>query len=271
MNLARLALCLTLLVSSQGFAQQPEEWTPYTPPSTPAEPPTPQLTAPPPPPPEVRPPAPPPELSPPPQAPGLSPPPPAPELSPPPQAPSQLSPQGELIPRSAVPDDQTGLRLVVTPWAGAVTGMMGLIAGLVPSAIISLPFCLHEHTFDDPGCAVAFTAGMAVSYSLGATLGVTFVGNRLGGHGDGVTTFLGAMAGAALGAGVGVATHNTGVLVLSLSLAPLIGAVLGYEASHNLALQEPGPEMQARSGFRVIPVVGTTGRGSILGGLGGRF
>jgi hypothetical protein len=167
---------------------------------------------------------------------------------------------------------QRAVRLISLPFTGAVTGMMGVILGTVPTAVVAIPFCVGADDFDsDPTCAIAIGTGLSLSYSVGITLGVTLIGNRLGGQGDGVLTFLSALAGAALGSGIGIATQSTGALILGLSIGPLIGATMGYEISHTLNTQPLGPELQARSGFRVMPVISATPGGGILGGLAGRF
>jgi hypothetical protein len=155
------------------------------------------------------------------------------------------------------------MRLVVTPWAGVVTGMMGVIVGVVPSAIIALPFCVGAQELDEPRCAITAIMGLALSYSVGASVGISFTGGVLGGRGDFVLTLLGSIAGAALGAGIGIATRSTEGMILALSICPLIGAVVGYEVSHSQAF--------GLEGVQLAPVFGATLRGGILGGIAGRF
>jgi hypothetical protein len=246
MSPARLVLCLTLLVPGLGFAQSSEEWAPYTPPATESTPPPPLVPATPLPPPPL----------------------------PPTQAPDEPPPQGELIPRSLpgekTTSDQASLRLVLTPWSGVIMGMAGLIVGIVPSAIIAIPFCAGSD-LDEPRCAIALAGALSVSYSVGITMGITIVGRMTGGQGDGMMTFLGALAGAAVGSGIGVATQSTGGLILGLALAPVLFAATTYELSHHMATQSSKVEFQARSSFPVIPVVGVTPGGGLLGGLAGRF
>ncbi len=167
---------------------------------------------------------------------------------------------------------QTAMRIIITPWSGAITGMMGLIIGSIPTALAALPFCVGSNDFEDePQCAIAVGAGLSVTYSVGVTMGVIFVSKLMGGQGDGVMTFLSALAGAAVGSGIGIATRSTGALILGLTLGPLLCAVAGYEISHSLNMQAAASESQARSGFRVMPMAGVTPGGGILGGLVGRF
>jgi hypothetical protein len=248
MSPARLVLCLSLLVPGLGFAQAAEEWTPYTPPATESTSPPPLVPATP-----------------------LPPPPP-----PPSQAPVETPPKGELIPRRLPgqqgESDQAALRLIIMPWSGVIMGMAGAIVGIVPSAILAIPFCVGTNGPDDePRCGIAIAAGVGLSYSVGVTLGVTLVGRMTGGEGDGMMVFLGALAGAAVGSGIGVANQSTGLLVLGLALGPVLFATAAYELSHHLARQATGMELQARSRFRVMPVVGVTPGGGLLGGLAGRF
>jgi hypothetical protein len=253
----RLVVCLTLLLPGLGFAQTPDEWTPYTPPAEETVPPPPLVPAPP--------------------LPQPPPPPPAPSRPPPTaQAPKEEVPEGEIIPRDPVAQRadsaQTAMRIIITPWSGAITGMMGVIIGSIPTAIVALPFCLGSRDFEDePQCAIAVGTGLSVTYTVGVTLGVTFVGKLIGGQGDGVMTFLAALAGAAAGSGIGIATRSTGALILGMAVGPILCAVAGYEISHSLFMQSAGPGFQARSGFRVMPMAGITPGGGILGGLVGRF
>lgn len=269
MSLCRLVLCLTLLGPSLGFAQTPEEWTPYTPPANQGTTPPPLVPANPPsepPPPSQPPPS--SEFPSPPEAPPLSQPP------PPSASPATPPPQGESIrPSVGGPTDagETALRLIVDPWAASITGMMGLVIGIIPSAIVALPFCLGTEGTRRPACAIAVSTGLGLSYTAGVSLGIYFVGGVMGGQGEGLPTFLGALAGTTVGAGVGISTRNTATLILGLAVAPIVGAVLGYEFSHANAEPKDKPGLQSRSRFRVIPMAGATPGGGLLGGLCGQF
>jgi len=253
MSLWRLVPCLILLLPpSLGFAQTQDEWTPYTPPAEETAPPPPLVPAPP------------------------VPQPPPPQPPPPSQIPAEEPSQEERISQDLIAQrnasSQRAVRLLGLPFTGAITGMMGVIMGSIPTAVVAIPFCVASDGFgEDPSCAIALSAGLSVSYSVGVTLGVTLVGNRLGGQGDGLLTFLSALAGAAAGSGIGIASKSTSALILGLSIGPLVGATVGYELSHTVNTQPFGPELQARSGFRVMPVIGATPGGGILGGFAGRF
>ncbi len=255
----RLVLCLPLLLPTLGFAQTPDEsdeWTPYTPPAEETAPPPPLVPAPP--------------------LPQPPPPQPAPSPPPPSQASEAEAPKGEIIPRNLTPwratPDNAALRLVVSPWSGVIVGMMGMMIGSIPTALVALPFCGNLTDFDeDPPCAVAIGTGLALTYAGGVTAGVALMGKVFGGKGDLMMTFFSALAGAAVGAGIGIASQSVGVLILGMALGPIIGATVAYELSHSMNTQPSGLRPQARSGFGVMPVVGTTPRGGILGGLAGRF
>lgn len=246
MRSACLVLCLTLLVPGLGSAQSAEEWTPYTPPAEETVPPPPLVPA---------------------EEPLPAPPLPA------AQAPTETLPKGEIIPRQRLgprgEEDRGSLRLVLTPWSGVIMGMAGVIVGIVPTAIVGAPLCAAVD--DKRACSVAIGTALSVSYAVGVTLGVSIVGRMTGGEGDGLMTFYAAVAGAAVGAGIGVATQSTAGLVLGLALVPVLFAATAYELSHHMAMQSVGMELQARSRFGVMPVVGVTPRGGLLGGLAGRF
>jgi hypothetical protein len=260
MSLPRLVLCLTLLGSSLGFAQAPEEWTPYTAPANQGPTPPPLVPA-----------------SPPSEPPASAPP----ASEPPTSEPSASEPPASEPPRNvrirpirasgASEGSQTALRLVVAPFGGTVTGMMGLIIGAVPTALIALPFCVGSQDFDNPGCAIAVTTGLSLSYTAGVSLGITFIGGVLGGRGELMPTVFGSLAGAAVGAGIGVATQSIPGLLIGLAVGPLVGAVTGYEFSHAEAPQAGKPALQARSGFHVMPMASATPRGGLLAGLAGQF
>lgn len=255
MSLPRLVLCLTLLGSSLVFAQTPEEWTPYKAPANQGPTPPPLIPA-----------------SPPSEPPASEPPASEPPASEPPasEPPRSVSIRPTLA-SGASEGSQAALRLVVAPFGGTVTGMMGLIIGAVPTALVALPFCLGSHDFDTPGCAITVGTGLSLSYTAGVSLGVTFIGGVLGGRGELMPTVFGSLAGAAVGAGIGVATQSTPGLLIGLAVGPLVGAVAGYEFSHAEATQAGKPALQARSGFRVMPLAGATPRGGLLAGLAGQF
>jgi hypothetical protein len=245
MNLCRLALCLTLLAPSLGFAQTPDDgWSPYTPtepaPSTP--------------PPLV--PAEPPAL---------------------PAGPAPPTPQGALTPRkpsSEVPSGgRAGLRLVAAPFSGIAGAMGGSMAGVIISGIFLLPFCIDALSNPDrnPGCVVSFFASASLGATLGATGCVYLTGRVLGGRGQFLPSLAGALVGATLGAASGTASSNMLVLLLGLGAGPIIGSIVGYEISHALIDESITPSRKRHTGFEMFPIFSAKRGGELLGGLAGRF
>jgi hypothetical protein len=258
MNRFRLVLCLTLLVSSLGSAQTPDdeeegEWSPYTP-SQPA----PSL-----PPPLV------------PADPPVAPTPP--EAAEAPESPKPSKPLGEIIPRELRPDvarqGGTAMRLVAGPFAGIIGSAGGAMAGAIVSGFVLLPFCVGAlgDLEESPGCLVGISAFGALGATMGATGIVYLTGEMFGGRGRFLPTLLGGLVGTSLGAISGTVSENVLVLVLGLGIGPIIGALVGYEVSHSLA--DPVSTSLPRRGghFEVLPVISATPRGGVLGGLAGRF
>jgi hypothetical protein len=149
--------------------------------------------------------------------------------------------------------------------------MMGGIVGLVPTALIALPFCVDFDEEVRPSCAVSFLTGASVSVSLGVATSVYFTNRFLGGRGEFLPTLIGALAGSAVGGSMGVSTSNLTILFVGLAVGPIIGAALGYELSHALSVEPNGPGPQAHAALQVMPVLGATPKGGLLGGLAGRF
>jgi hypothetical protein len=240
MSLARLALCLALLAPSLGFAQEVEEWAPYTPPAT--TPPPPLVPAEPPAPPQQ---------------------PPAPEAVRP------SSRQGGLLPGWEVsPPGSTALRLVASPFSGTMGGLIGGMGLAIAGSIFLLPFCTDALRELDaqPGCTVSFLALASLGVAGGATTGVYFTGRALGGRGHFLASLTGAVVGGTIGAVAGVTSQNTLVLLLGLGTGPIIGSLVGYELSHAMAAEsaEPGPRP-------LLPFLSAAPGGGLVGGLRGRF
>ncbi|WP_224240820.1 hypothetical protein [Hyalangium gracile] len=238
MSTARLVLCLTVLTSSLGFAQTPEES------------PSPTSPAPLPPPPLV----------------------PAPEKSEP--AELEPPPPGESIPYTYRPSTQersSAKRLLFQTLAGAGTGALAGIAGVFTG------FLLVGNDCSDAECAIPVLGSMSLGILLGTPLGVYGVGRAMDGHGKYwaslAGTTLGSLAGITL-AVVSASADSDGLVLLSLMLGPIVGAVLGYELSNTSEPPLPGPAVSAsssRAGFQCLPVFSVTRSGGILGGFAGRF
>lgn len=254
MTIFRLVLCLALLAAGSVFAQSPEEWTPYTPSETQAP-------------------------SPPPLVPGDPPPPPPPDAPSEPRAPSSTkpsAPKSELFPRefgsqSSESDRGVG-RFFIAPFAGAFSGAVGGMGGAIVSMFFVLPFCLDLDELDEkPGCVVGFVSFVSLGVTAMEALGVYAVNQSMGGRGRFLGTLTGALVGASLGAVSGTLSSNLLVLFLGLGIGPIIGSMVGYEISDALASSPGGPAPLARKELPVMPMLGTTPRGGLFGGLSGRF
>ncbi len=220
MNALRVSLVVALWA---GVATAQEDFTP--PPMVPSETPRPELPPPPPtPPPE-------PEAV------------PAPTIANPPLDPNQPN----LASRAEPPGRplRIGMGLLIGAGAGVVVGLAGLGVGAsaLPSDFLS-PL----------GNGVS---GLLLGWLVGVPIGVVVAGLLF----DGTGTFWATLAGELVGLAIGAAAVMFGGLEGApvCFAVPLLGAVIGYEAS------------SAESRAAVAPVVGwVTGRGPVFG-LAGRF
>jgi hypothetical protein len=248
----RVVLCLTLLVSSLGFAQTDEEWSPYIPSEPKPSVPPPLVPADPPVAPSV------------------------PDEQDEADEPEASTPRGEIIPRESVPGATTGgraVRLVAAPFGGVIGSFGGAMAGAIVSSFVLLPFCLDalRNPEANTGCIVGFAAFGALGATAGSTACVYWIGRALGGQGRLLPTILGSLVGVTMGAVSGTVSSDELVLILGLGIGPIIGAIVGYEISHSVEESSTEPTSRRRPGFEVLPVVSATPRGGLMGGLVGRF
>jgi hypothetical protein len=236
MPFVRCLLCLAVLTSSVGFAQTPEE----VPPSSRAQ--TPSPTPPP--------------------------------LVPAPEEPEHAPPQGESIPYQYQPQHQpmgTTGRIFFEVLAGAGTGAVAGFAGAVPGLLSTGANC------DFGVCLITVVVPMTVAIVLGTPLGVYGAGRGLGARGSYLASLIGTMLGSIaglLGAATAAAIGSEILTALTLFAGPVAGAVVGFEVSHASAQSTPPAPpgvAAARSSVQLVPVVGLTRTGGILGGLAGRF
>lgn len=227
MNALRVSLAVTLWA---GVALAQEDFTP--PPMVPSETPRPELPPPPPtPPPE-------PEAAP---APLL-------EIPAPTVANAPLdSNQPSLASRAEPPGRplRIGMGLLLGAGAGVVVGLAGLGVGTT---------ALPADFLSPLGNGLS---GMLLGFLVGVPIGVVVAGLLF----DGTGTFWATLAGELVGLAIGAAAVMFGGLEGApvCFAVPLLGAVIGYEAS------------SAESRAAVAPVIGwVTGRGPVLG-LAGRF
>jgi hypothetical protein len=249
MSLPRLVLCLALLASSLGFAQEAEEWTPYTPPAAESSPPPPLIPADPPPP----------DPPPPPKEPKAT------ETARPSPPESPFTPLNRL---EVAPSRSSALRLVASPFTGVLGGVIGGMATTIAGSIFMLPFCTDalRDLDSQPGCVSSFFAIATLGVAGGATTGIYFTGRGLGGRGQFLPTITGSVVGATIGGIVGVISQSTLALFLGLGVGPIVGAFVGYEISHALTSEPTDPKPR-----KLIPFLSVAPGGGVLGGLTGRF
>jgi hypothetical protein len=197
------------------------------------------------------------------------------------EAEQESPPQGESIPSSYEESlealqnpDSSGLptpaRISLEVMGGAAGGALsGVLALLAAKAVLG-------NCGDNPGCIITGIGTTAVAIVLGAPLGVTVVGQLAGGRGSYWPSLLGMAVGSGTGIVLAAALNRTSEVLryASLVVFPLIGAVVGYELWH--AYRTPDRVRLTRgdaagSSLPLIPWVGFTPAGGVLGGLAARF
>ncbi len=177
-------------------------------------------------------------------------------------------PRAELIPRRRVAEqgapDLFVPRLLLSPILGGVGTTCGAVLGLILGIMIDgcAPF--------DGGCNDwALVVPTAVMGWAAGSLSVYGMGSFLNGQGELWPTMLGG----ALGTGLSIAIVASGAdyAWISAPLSPAIGAVVGYEISNSLQRSALEEDAEAGTVLQLMPVVGRTPEGGILGGLMGRF
>jgi hypothetical protein len=234
--LPRLVLCLSLLASAKGLAQGAEELPPLVPSG---------------------------------------------------ESPEQPASGDEVIPREQEDDGAEAVRfagrLLLQPPAGILAGAAGGIVGFFPVFGFSAVVCdvIRRGELDTDCVGVLTYAGTALSVALGAGLGVMGAGYLLDGRARLGAVLFGALAGSAVG-GALARSRGTGLLdgetIILLWAGPVIGATLGYalsdvlfpDPSRRIRAVPPASEDEDEYAL-VLPVIGTTRTGGIIGGLAGRF
>jgi hypothetical protein len=230
----RLVLCLTLLASSLGFAQTPEEVAPVS--SEPSRPP----------------------LLP---APGQAEPPP----------PEGESIPYTYRPTSEARSASSSNRILFELLAGAGTGAVAGVAGIFTGALLAGFDCADlECVLPILG---SMSVGILVGTPLGVYGAGRAMDGRGKYWASLVGTTLGSLAGLTLAVGAS-SIGSDALTILSLIAGPLIGAVLGYELSHSSADPGPRVPLSTSSAGKSVQfgaLFSVTPSGSILGGLMGRF
>ncbi len=178
------------------------------------------------------------------------------------------SPEPRFSPRLAPEPLAVPLLRSLLDVAGAGAATLG---SMVLVELLTGTHCFRER---ERLCALTAFSVTMLSVSATAPVGAWAVGTLLGGEGQ----LWAAYTGAALGLGLGfigtmptLVTGSGVILAVGGPLGAVLGAAIGYEVSHRLTLRRASLSAERSSGVRVMPVLGATPRGSLLGGLAGSF
>jgi hypothetical protein len=196
-------------------------------------------------------------------------------LADPQDAPSEPAvPQAEPIPFRSRPEPAPSPDLILPRiLAEAFGGVLGGVGMGIAGLLVGAEALGDTDCSGGDGCAVLLVLITVPAAFVGIPLGVQYAGESMGGRGD----FLPALGGTLLGTGVGLIlglqSEGKGGLAAGLIVGPILGSIVGYELSS--AINERRAWVlgtaSSRSGARVVPVVGVTPRGGLLGGLSGSF
>jgi len=155
-------------------------------------------------------------------------------------------------------------RLLLGPVVGSAGTSGGAILGFILGAIVS--GCAPFDGDCDPFALVVPAVGLG--WIMGS-LSVYGTGSLLNGEGTLWPTMLGGAVGMATGLGLLAAAD--GELWYAVPLSTALGALVAYELSNLLERSGTEPRQDGFAGLQLVPVVGRTPEGGILGGLVGRF
>ncbi|XXF76787.1 hypothetical protein P2318_27575 [Myxococcaceae bacterium GXIMD 01537] len=144
---------------------------------------------------------------------------------------------------------------------GAAGALLGGLSGLIAADSVSCGFT----ECSEANLLVIGTVGLGLS--VGAAAGVLGGGLVMDGQGSFLMALSGALLSEAIVGGFILAGIDGSESVLAFFLAPLVGAIAGYEISHFLALEAMKTE---GSGITLSPLVSAAPGGGMLG-LRGRF
>jgi hypothetical protein len=148
---------------------------------------------------------------------------------------------------------------------GLMVGVVGFVGGMAAGG------CEFPDGCGDSAEQVVADSTFILGAVLGSSLGVYAAGRQTLGRGS----FIPVLAGSTLGAVTGTLGFamdpDAGVPVMLLG--SLVGAFIGYEASHKFTPPPPGATLARRSPvkFQVLPVISATPAGGLFGGLAGTF
>jgi hypothetical protein len=180
---------------------------------------------------------------------------------------SKAPPHGELVPQRRVTEQKEDYpvgRFLANTAVGTAATVVGAAVGV--ALLITLTDCSPF----EGGCHDAVTlAPIALAGGLSGTAAVFGVGHLLNGRARLEPTLLGGAVGT--GASLLLYAMSNGEAVLIMPLPPVIGAAIAYELSNAGERSRVEPAVPASGGLQLMPVVGRTPEGGILGGLVGRF
>jgi hypothetical protein len=180
---------------------------------------------------------------------------------------SEAPPQGELVPQRRVTEleeDYPAGRFLASVGVGTAATLVGAAVGVV--LLVSLTDCSPF----EGDCSEAVTlAPIVLSGGLFGTSAVFAIGHLTNGRGTMKETFFGG----AMGTGASLLLYGLtdGEGILLMPLPPVIGAAIGYAVSNSAERSKLELARTASGGLQLMPVVGRTPEGGILGGLVGRF
>lgn len=180
--------------------------------------------------------------------------------------PTPVAPQPEM----QEPGDPIHWRIFAEASGGVLGGaVMGLAGIFTVAPALSKVNCTPGEV-----CIVPVLSIMVPAAFVGVPISVQHFAEPFGGRGEFLPTLGGSLLGTGVGFISGLSSGNLGVLIASLILGPVTGAIVGYEISHALNQRRAiaaGAVSSANAGFRMVPVISATPRGGLLWGLAGSF
>ncbi len=159
--------------------------------------------------------------------------------------------------------DYPGTRFLLSSVVGSVASLGGAAVG---GTLLILSGCSPF----EGGCSEALMlAPMVLGGWAASSMSVYGIGHWLNGRGKLKPTLIGG----AVGAGLSVMLYamTDGEAVYAMPLPPAMGAAIGYELSNSYERSRLEQASTASVGLQLMPVVGRTREGGVLGGLVGRF
>lgn len=177
-------------------------------------------------------------------------------------------PPGETISRERtfreLPPDNLVPRLLLNPLVGTVATSGGVILGVILGAVVT--GCAPFDGECEPAALIA--TGLGVGWLMGS-MSVYAIGSAFDGRGLLWPTLLGGAVG--MGTGVGMLSASGGEAWYTVPMGLALGAMVAYEISNLFERSDARTERDEFAGLQVVPMVGRTPEGGLLGGLVGRF